>query len=206
MRISMVLAITSPTAFLEVNGTPSAVLALQRLRAIGPSLPISIAVSQGQSETLRDVLRDRNFKVEILICEPRDPRSFAEVLLPRSVDIDAILIHDASRPLVNQAQFEAVLAAFNDETDAVRPAMAFTETLKILNADSVIMKTLDRSTVHRISTPELIRVSAINITGSNCGWFLPLKENARTSHLAAGPEGLRINTSEDRDLMELSGD
>lgn len=202
----MVLAITSPTAFLEVNGTPCAVLALQRLRTIEPSLPISIAVSPEQSETLSGVLRDRNLSVEILICELGNARSFAEALAPMCIDVDAVMIHDASRPLVNQAQFEAVLAAFNDETDAVRPAMAFTETLKVLDADSAIKRTLDRSTVLRISTPEVIRVSAIDFAGSDCGWFLPLKKGARTLHVEGNPNGLRINKVEDRDLMELNRD
>lgn len=203
MRISMVLAITSPTAFLEVNGTPSAVLALQRLRAIGSSLPISIAVGSSHSSLARKLLKDEKLDLQVRDCEPTKARPFAEALAPMCFDIDAIMIHDASRPLVNQAQFEAVLAAFTDETDAVRPAMAFTETLKVLDSNSVIKRTLDRSTVLRISTPELIRVSAVDFAGTDCGWFLPLKKNARTSYIAAIPDGLRMNTEEDRNLMEL---
>jgi hypothetical protein len=108
--------------------------------------------------------------------------------------------------LTNKKQFEDVIAAFSEETDAIRPAISFTETLKILDSNSVIRETLDRSSVLRISTPELIRVSAIDFAGTDCGWFLPLKKGARTSHIDGSPDGLRINTVEDRDLMELSTD
>ena len=203
MKVKLVLAITSPTAFLEVNGVPSLVRALQSLRTIGSFLPISVAVGPNNSARVHHLLKDGNADTEVLDCEPTEARSFAEALAPTCVNIDAVMIHDASRPLVNPAQFEAVLAAFIDETDAVRPAMAFTETLKVLDADSVIKRTLDRTIVYRISTPELIRVSAIDFVGSDCGWFLPLKKGARTSQVEGNPDGLRINTEEDRNLMEL---
>ena len=201
--MNMVLAVTSPTAFLEVNGTPSAVLALQCLRVIGSFIPICVAVAANNAAEVQILLKKENVNIEILDCEPTNVRSFATAIAPMCVNIDAVMIHDASRPLTSRAQFESVLAGFNDQTDAVRPAMAFTETLKILDADSVIQKTLDRSSVLRISTPELIRVSAIDFAGTDCGWFLPLRKGARTTHIEASPDGLRINTEEDRNLMEL---
>ena len=206
MRMNMVLAVTSPSAFLKVNGTPSAVLALQCLRAIAPSIPISVAVASNNAAEVQILLKNENVNIEVLDCEPTNVHSFAAALAPMCVNIDAVMIHDASRPMTTRAQFESVLVAFDDKTDAVRPAMAFTETLKILDANSVIQKTLDRSTVHRISTPELIRVSAIDFAGSDCGWFLPLKKDVCTVQVEGYPDGLRINTVEDRDLMELNRD
>lgn len=204
--MKLVLAVTSPTAFLQVNQGLSIEMAIAALKSLDPSTLLTIAISQSQSESLQDFLRDRSLNVEVLICEPTDTRSFAEELESSCRDFDALIIHDASRPLTSRAQFAAVLAAFNDDTDAVRPAMEFTETLKILDSDSVIKKTLDRSTVNRISTPELIRISAIDFKGTDCGWFLPLKESARTLHIQGTPDGLRMNTVEDRNLLELSQD
>lgn len=199
----LVLAITSPTAFLEVNKTPSFVLALERLNWAGSLRPVTIAVSTTEARKARDLLTKSIFNVEFLMCEPKDPSAFAKSLGSSRADFSAVMIHDASRPLTSQGQFESVLAAFSDDIDAVRPAMPFTETLKILSADSVIKETLDRSTVLRISTPELIRVSAIDMHGSDCGWLLPLKKGAHTTHVEGSPEGVRINTPADRDLMEL---
>lgn len=206
MRIQSILAVTSPTAFLKVGKSVSIDLAMETLESVAPPLPLMIAVNQKQSEVLSDHLKNLNLNIEILTCEPRNPRSFADALQSRCSSFDAILIHDASRPFASRAQCEEVMDAFSDVTDAVRPAMAFTETLKILNADSVIQKTLDRSTVLRISTPELIRVSAIDFSGSDGGWFLPLQKSARIFHTEASSNGLRINSEEDRNLMELHTD
>lgn len=203
MRIHHVLAITSPTAFLPVNKTSSLILALHRLESTQKLLSLSIAVDAHEVQQARDLLEQTTANIEILICQPTKPQSLAEVLEPRYGTVDAVMIQDASRPLTPDAQFEDVLAAFKDDTDAVRPAMPFTETLKILGQDSTIKETLDRSTVLRISTPELIRVSAIDRKEPDCGWFLPLKKGARTLHIEGSPEGWRINTPADRDLMEL---
>lgn len=204
MRIHHVLAITSSTAFLRVNRTPSLILALHRLESSQTTLlSLSIAVDAHDAQQARDFLDQTPVNIEILICQPTKPQSLAEALEPRCGTVDAIMIQDASRPLTPDAQFEGVLAAFRDDIDAVRPAMPFTETLKILGQDSTIKETLDRSTVLRIATPELIRVSAIDREGPDCGWFLPLQKGARTLNIEGSPEGWRINTPADRDLIEL---
>ena len=204
MKVQQVLAITSWTAFLKVHGSPSLILAAQQLKTVDPSQSITVAVNSELSQETMDLLK--NFKIELIICEPTDALDFARALVPSRSNFDSVLIHDASRPFVDHEQFEQVLAAFDDEVGAVRPAMPFTETLKVLTADSIILETLDRSTVRRISSPELIRTSAIDVNGSDCGWFLPLKKNARVIHVAGNPSGLRINSKSDADMMELQQD
>lgn len=201
--ICVVLVVTSDTAFLDVKGTPSLIRSLGSLAACFPSKRIIAAATQAGAPAVRKLLGTADGLIEYLIPTTLEPDNLAMALENSLQDVQAVLLHDASRPLTSRAQFESVLAAFNDETDAVRPAMAFTETLKILDEKSVIKRTLDRSTVFRISTPELIRVSAIDINGADCGWFLPLKKNARTMHIEGSPDGLRVNTANDRDLMEL---
>ena len=201
--VSLVLAVTADTAFLNLKGMPNLIRAFDSLAALFPSQKIIVAATPTDATTVRELLESSNVNFELLISQTLEPTALASSLEGFLRNVQAVLIHDASRPLTSTGQFEGVLAGFNDETDAVRPVMAFTETLKILDADSVIKKTLDRSSVLRISTPELIRVSAINFAGADCGWFLPLRKGSRTTHIEASPDGLRINTEEDRNLMEL---
>lgn len=201
--VCAVLAVTSDTGFLNLNGIPNLIRAFEALAPIFPSQKIIVAANPKDASTANELLKTRTANFELVIPQTFEPAVLALSIESLLENVQAVLIHDASRPMTSKTQFEGVLAAFDDETDAVRPVMAFTETLKILDADSVIQKTLDRSSVHRISTPELIRVSAIDFGGSDCGWFLPLKKGARTLHLEGNPDGLRINTEEDRDLMEL---
>lgn len=204
--LQVVLAITSDTAFLELGGVANLVRAASVLEGAVHSHSILVAVTDEEAHRVDQFLQVAAIKYDLLICEPTVPQSLAQALSPKFRDVEAIMIHDASRPLTPKSQFGAVIAAFDDGVDAVRPAVAFTETLKIVDKDSVIVETLDRSSVLRIGTPELIRVSAIEVDGQDSGWFLPLKKDARILHLEGSPEGTRINSSADRDLMELPQD
>ena len=199
----VVLAITSSTAFLEIEGMANLVRAIMVLANVFPSHTFLIAVTEKDVDRVHQLLEARSNSWKTLICEPTEPGSLARALAPELGDCDDIMIHDASRSLTPPSQFMAVMSKFSDEVDAVRPALPFTETLKIVGRDSVIIKTLDRSSVLRIGTPELIRVSAIDVDADDSGWFLPLRKDARILHIDGTPEGTRMNTTADRDLMEL---
>jgi hypothetical protein len=88
------------------------------------------------------------------------------------------------------------------DVDAVRPAAAFTETLKSVTPDEMIEKTIDRTSMLRISTPEMIRFSAIDFAGAGSTWFVPLKVDAKTAVVDADPESLRVNSAAEIALME----
>ncbi|MDP1712277.1 MAG: 2-C-methyl-D-erythritol 4-phosphate cytidylyltransferase [Candidatus Nanopelagicaceae bacterium] len=198
----LVLAVTSSTALLEVNKTPSMIRAIHGLQDFWPTLPLTIAVDVEHSPLVTELLEKNRVSHELLICNPCDPHALAVALAPESRICDAFIIHDASRPLTSPDQFSRIVEALTDSVDAVRPAIAFTETLKIIESGSIIKKTLDRTSVRRISTPELIRTSAVDSKGKDRGWFLPLKKDARTEHVEGTPEALRINSVGERDLLE----
>ena len=201
--VCLVLAITSSTAFLETGKIVNLIRAYDTLVTVFPAVRIHVAVITSDIDRCRSILGDRMKGTELVPCESMEPNDLAKELVPFWADSKSVLIHDASRPFVDHKQFERVLDEFKKDVYAVRPAMAFTETLKILTANSVIKETLDRSSVLRISTPELIRTSAIDEDGTDCGWFLPLKAGARVIHTEANPSGLRINSEADAKLMEL---
>ena len=198
----LILAVTSSTALLEVNKTPSLIRAMHGLQEFWPTLPLTVAVDHVHAPAISRLLESNRISHELLTCNPCDPHNFAKALAPESQLCDALLIHDASRPLTSGKQFSRLLEAFSASIDAVRPSIAFTETLKIIESDSLIRETLDRTSVRRISTPELIRTSAIDIRGKVQGWFLPLKDGAVLEHIEGSPEALRINSEADRDLLE----
>lgn len=202
VRMRLVVAVTSVTAFLDVNKTPSMIRAIHGLQEFWPTLPLTIAVDMEDSPLITDLLEKNRISHELLICNPCDPHALAVALAPENRICDAFIIHDASRPLTSSDQFSRIVEAFIDSVDAVRPSIAFTETLKIIESDSIIKETLDRTSVRRISTPELIRTSAIDSRSRDSGWFLPLKKDARIAHVEGTPEALRINSVGERDLLE----
>jgi hypothetical protein len=84
----------------------------------------------------------------------------------------------------------------------VRPVSEFTETLKAVNSDATIERTIDRTSMQRVSTPEVMRTSAIDFDGKESTWFVPLKADAKISTVDADPESLRVNSSAEITLME----
>lgn len=200
--LCVVIAVTSETALLDVNKTPSLIRAIHGLQEYWPTLPITVAVSPVDEPAVHLLLKKNRVPHELIICDPNQPRVLAKALASTLGDSEVLLVHDASRPLTSTEQFTRLINALTPSVDAVRPAIAFTETLKIVKSNSVIKETLDRTQVKRIATPELIRTCAIDPKGKDQGWFLPLKKNARTEHVEGSPEALRINTTADRDLLE----
>lgn len=72
---------------------------------------------------------------------------------------DAVLIHDAARPLVDGSLIDRVLGALA-EFDGAIPALAVTDTLK-LGAGGVISGAMPRDGVFRAQTPQGFRFEAI---------------------------------------------
>jgi hypothetical protein len=77
----------------------------------------------------------------------------------------------------------------------------FTETLKSIDADNFIDQTIDRNSMMRISTPELVRYSAIDFDSQEPTWFVPLAKSAKTAAVEADADSARINSEKEIELM-----
>ena len=115
-------------------------------------------------------------------------------------DSDVIVIHDALRPLVSAAQFQRTFDALGD-LDAIRPTMAFTETIKSLDSEHRLNETIDREKVRRISSPEVIKRGAIDFGGRATTWSVPLKAGSKFGEVQADAESIRINCTEELQLI-----
>jgi 2-C-methyl-D-erythritol 4-phosphate cytidylyltransferase len=75
---------------------------------------------------------------------------------------DPVIVHDAARALVTPAIFAAVLRELelHDDCDAVIAAAPVTDTIKEA-ADGVVTRTLDRSTLWSVQTPQVFRRAAL---------------------------------------------
>jgi hypothetical protein len=197
--LKVVVAITSPIAFELLNKTSilHTTFGVARAFTIETSINshLAVAVSEG------DAHRAADFGCEILVCDPNSPASLAAAL-EKSKPFDLVSIHDSQRPLTRTTQFHRTVEGLIGDVDAVRPAAAFTETLKAVTPDEMIEKTIDRTSMLRISTPEMIRYSAIDFAGTTSTWFVPLKSAAKTATVDADPESLRVNSAVEIALME----
>ncbi len=55
----------------------------------------------------------------------------------------------------------------------------------------------------RISTPELVRYSAIDFDSQDSTWFVPVKKNAKLATVDADADSARINSEKEIELMRL---
>lgn len=197
--LKVVVAVTSPIAFELLNKTSivHTTFGVARAFAIETSINTHLAIAISDSEAHRVA----DFGCEILVCDPNSPASLAAALKVAQ-PFDLVSIHDSQRPLTRTHQFHRTVEALIGDVDAVRPAAAFTETLKAVTPDEMIEKTIDRTSMLRISTPEIIRYSAIDFGGAGSTWFVPLKSDAKTAVVDADPESLRVNSVAEIALME----
>ena len=148
--------------------------------------------------SVADLAKVADIDCEKIVCDPNKPGELAGAL--RGAEVDLVMIHDSQRPLTNQAQFERVSALVTG-IDAVRPVSPFTETLKSIDASNFIDETIDRNSMMRVSTPELIRYSAIDFGADPSTWFVPLTKIAKTAVVEADPDSARINSEKEIELM-----
>jgi 2-C-methyl-D-erythritol 4-phosphate cytidylyltransferase len=70
---------------------------------------------------------------------------------------DPVLVHDAARPLVTPEIIRAVLAGLDDEADAAIAAARVADTIKQDDGSPTVARTLDRSGLWAIQTPQVFR-------------------------------------------------
>jgi 2-C-methyl-D-erythritol 4-phosphate cytidylyltransferase len=194
--LKVVVAITSPIAFHQLKNQTilsTCIKAAQDFVATISSAHLAVA------GTAADLAKVAEIDCEKIVCDPNKPGDLAGAL--RGADLDLVMIHDSQRPLTNQAQFERVYAALVGNIDAVRPVSPFTETLKSIDANNFIDETIDRNSMMRVSTPELIRYSAIDFGADASTWFVPLTTIAKTVVVEADPDSARINSEKEIELM-----
>ena len=193
----MIVAVTSPIAFEILNNKTILHTSFNIARAfsVETGIKTQLAIATDKQSHIDGL------DCEVLICDPNNPASLAAAI-KASIPTDLVAIHDSQRPLTRTTQFHRAIEALNGDVDAVRPVSEFTETLKAVNADATIERTIDRTSMQRVSTPEVIRFSAIDFDAKESTWFVPLKADAKISTVDADPESLRVNSLAEITLME----
>ena len=85
-------------------------------------------------------------------------RAGLEALAPRKPGI--VLIHDAARPFASAALVSRAIAAA-EQSGAAIPALAVTDTVKTVDAQGLVDKTLDRDTLRLVQTPQAFKFETL---------------------------------------------
>ena len=168
------LGAARPKAFVTVAGRPMLEWSVRALRAAGIDR-IVVAVPEGEAPPPGCAgVRGGSSRSESV-----------RAALAASPAEDPVIVHDAARPLVTPEHFTRALAALAG-ADAAIAAAPVTDTIKEAGADGTVSRTLDRSRLWAVQTPQVFRRAAL-------------------ASALAGDAGLLARATDDAWLIERAG-
>lgn len=124
-------------------------------------------------------------------------------------DADCVLIHDGSRALTPASLIVRVVHALLAGHPAVVPALPLTDTIKVVDADGVVITTPERGGLRAVQTPQGIHADRLLLapTAAAAGGFTgdssPVEHIGGQAHLVDGdPLAFKISTPMDLLLAE----
>jgi 2-C-methyl-D-erythritol 4-phosphate cytidylyltransferase len=147
----------APKALRDLAGVPLLVHAVRGL-VEAPSVGcVVVAAPPGGLDAVGELLRaEVPPPVALVVVEGGATRqeSVALALVATPAAYSIILVHDAARALTPPDQIERVAAAVRSGQSAVIPVLPVADTIKQVDADDVIVATVDRGSLRAVQTPQ----------------------------------------------------
>lgn len=129
------------------------------VRALASSRVIDVVVVAAPEESVDAVsamLGEHTFACDVTVVAGGETRqdSVARALISLPPAIDIVLVHDAARPLVPEHVVTAVVAAVAAGNPAVVPALPIVDTVKEVDDDEAVVRTVDRDRLRAVQTPQ----------------------------------------------------
>ena len=127
---------------------------------------------------------------------------------------DPVIVHDAARPLVRAEDFQAALdeLALHD-CDAVIAAAPVTDTIKEVSREGVVARTLDRSVLWAVQTPQVFRRAVLEralsapddvlAAATDDAWLVE-RDGGTVRVIASAGANLKVTTRDDLRVAELA--
>jgi len=156
------LAAGRPKAFVVLAGRPMVAWSLAALAAAGiPRAVVAVPPGHGAAAEAALAAAAGDFPLGFALVEGGATRSASvRGALAAAGDVEAVLVHDAARPLVAPELFSRALAALAG-ADAAIAAARVTDTVKEAGPDGLVVRTLDRTRLWAVQTPQAFRAAAL---------------------------------------------
>jgi 2-C-methyl-D-erythritol 4-phosphate cytidylyltransferase len=192
------LGAPGPKAFVMLAGRPMLEWSLDALRAApsiervvvavppGVDYPGGVEGGEARSESVRNALAEAG-------------------------EAEVVLVHDAARPLLDTDLVERCVAGLDGGADAVVAAAPVTDTVKEA-ADGTVVRTLDRTRLWAVQTPQVFRRAALwdalaqpadVLAAATDDAGLVEARGGVVRVVASSPRNLKVTTAIDLRLAEL---
>lgn len=121
---------------------------------------IVVVVSEENLERARELVRDEGFAKASVCAGGARRQDSVRCGLEALGECDYVAIHDGARPLVNASLIERGLETVR-RTGAAVPGLPVAETVKETSEDGTIVRTVDRSRLYTVQTPQVFRYELI---------------------------------------------
>jgi 2-C-methyl-D-erythritol 4-phosphate cytidylyltransferase len=151
-----------PKAFVALAGRPMVAWSLDAVAAAGIPRAV-VAVPPGHGAAAEEALAGAagDFPLGFVLVEGGSTRSASvRNALAAAGEVDTVAVHDAARPLAPAELFGATLEALADADAAIAAALV-PDTIKEAGPDGVVVRTLDRSRLWTIQTPQAFRADLL---------------------------------------------
>jgi 2-C-methyl-D-erythritol 4-phosphate cytidylyltransferase len=194
-----------PKAFVEVAGRALLDWSLDAFRAASTIDEIVVAAPPGEVEDVA------NRGVTAVAGGEHRSESVAEAL--ELCGGDLVVVHDAARPLVTPELIDAIVGELAAEPDAagVIAAAPLSDTVKQASEDGQVERTLDRSELWAVQTPQAFRADALrealadpdSLAEATDDAMLVERRGGRVRIHSASPENIKVTSPFDLRVAEL---
>ncbi|HEY3019502.1 MAG TPA: 2-C-methyl-D-erythritol 4-phosphate cytidylyltransferase [Solirubrobacteraceae bacterium] len=195
------LGAPGPKAFIMLAGRPMLEWSLDALRAAPSVERVVVAVPPGVEWVGGDVS----------VAGGESRSQSVRNALAAAGDADVVVVHDAARPLLDADLVERCVRALDGGADAVIAAAPVTDTVKEA-ADGIVTRTVDRSRLWAVQTPQVFRRAALEAALAQPDAVLATATDDAGLVEARGgvvrvvessPRNLKVTTPTDLKLAEL---
>jgi 2-C-methyl-D-erythritol 4-phosphate cytidylyltransferase len=194
-----------PKAFVELAGRPMFEWSLDAFRAAGTVSEIVVAAPPGEDEMVAE-----QGVVAVAGGEHRS-QSVANALALCGEEL--IVVHDAARPLVTPGLIDAMVEELAAEEDAVAviAATPVTDTIKEIGDEGRVERTLDRSDLWAVQTPQVFRAAALrealadpdSLPAASDDAMLVERQGGRVVVHSTSADNIKVTTPFDLRVAEL---
>jgi 2-C-methyl-D-erythritol 4-phosphate cytidylyltransferase len=203
------LGIERPKAFAQLAGRPLLAQSIDRLDRCAVVDAIVVAAPAGWEEPTI-LLSEELAATKVVSCVTGGAtrvESVRSALGEVPDDALVVLVHDAARPLVDDAVVERVLEPLGQGFDGAVPALPLEDTLKRV-AGGVVEETVERVGLFRAQTPQAFLATVLkrafegDLGGATDCASLVERAGGRVAVVAGDPRLVKVTTPADLALVE----